>query len=217
MSADSLLVRHCSFQAFVSTCPCDEDFDFTVVKALNGAAGAVSFRSTNFNTKYLAAVSSGAPEKNRVTLQQGGANKDAASWMPVAGLSDPSKFSFKSLSQVPAVAGGYMTASAKATGTCAGGPNKGDVLVTKTPKSKAAATWESHKHPPPPPRPPPPPPPKSPWGEFSSNGAVGTASIVSSEKFHGKSSLSISMTSNAGMLGMSNRGLGHEGLVFEAG
>ena len=189
---EKLLVRHCSYAAFVGSCPCDGDFDFTVVKGLSGVAGSVSFQSVNFPTKYLSATPAGAAgaEKNRVTLT--GVDKDAASWTPVAGLSDPSKFSFKSLSKVPLTAGGYLTSDTKATGGCAGGANKGDVVVLKAPPSKAAATWETHAHPPPPPRPPPPPPPRSPWGEYTTGGAVGTAAITAAESFHGKNSLAVS-------------------------
>jgi hypothetical protein len=189
LSSAGMLVRHCSYQAFVGTCPCDGDFDFTAVKGINGAAGSVSFQSVNFPTRYLAATPAGAAgsEKDRVTLNEGSADKDSASWAPVAGLSDPSKFSFKSLSKNPLNADGYLTADSKSTGTCAGN-NKGDVVVSKAPTAKAAATWETHAHPPPPPRPPPPPPPRSPWGTFSSPGAVGTAAIVATDSFHGKDS-----------------------------
>ena len=210
LSQPTTLLRHCSFQAFVATCPCDQDMDFTVVKALNGAAGSVSLQSTNFPALFVAATPNGAAgsEKNRVTVANGAANKAAASWAVEKGLSDPSKLSFKST-------GGYLTSNTKATGGCAGG-QKGDVLVVPAPATKAAATWEVHSHPPPPPRPPPPPPPRSPWGGFSSGSAVGSASIVSTESFHGKDSLSVSMSSGSGIVGMSNRGLGHEGLVFEA-
>ena len=210
MADPAMLLRHCDFAAFVGSCPCNPDFDFTVVKGLNGAAGSVSFQSANFPTKYLSATPAGAhgSEKNRVTVT--GVDKDAASWSPVAGLSDPTKYSFKSLSKQPLTAGGYLTSTTKATGTCAGGANKGDVVVLKSTPSKAAATWETH------PFPPAPPPPKGPWGTYNTSGAVGTAAITDADSFHGKDSLAVSMTSGTGVIGMSNRGLGHEGLVFQA-
>ena len=216
LSSPDLLIRHCSFQAFVATCPCDDDFDFTVVKGLSGAAGSISLQSVNYPAMYLGAVGGGKGEATRATLAQVGGDKASLSWMAEPGLSDKSKISLKTLSKTAAMAGGYLTSTAKATGACAGGPNKGDAVLSKAPASKAAATWETHTHPPPPPRPPPPPPPRSPWGDFSSGSAVGSASIVSTDPFHGKDSLSISMSSGSGVIGMSNRGLGHEGLVFEA-
>jgi hypothetical protein len=218
LSGTGLLLRHCSFQVFVADCPCDKDMDFTVVKAINGKAGSISFQSTNFPSKYLSAVGC-KDEPTRVMLATPAAgDKDAASFSVEPGLSDKTKYSFKTDESEPsAVAGAYLTATTKATGSCAGGPNHGDVIVTKSPADKAAATWETHSHPPPPPRPPPPPPPKSPWAHYASPGVVGSAEIVSTQPFHGKDSLSMTMTSGAGIVGMSNRGLGHEGLVFGAG
>lgn len=214
LSSTNLLIRHCSFQAFVATCPCDADFDFTVVKGLSGVAGSISFRSVNYPAMFLGAVGAGKGEETRATLVKGATpDKASLSWMPEPGLSDKTKFSFKTLSKTAAMAGGYLTSTSKSTGNCAGGVNKGDVVLAKAPTNKADATWETHTHPPPPP---PPPPPLSPWGGFSSGTAVGTASIVSTESFHGKDSLSLKMTAGSGIVGMSNRGLGHEGLVFEA-
>ena len=45
-----LHLRHCNFQlyAFADYSPPQQDFNWTIAPALNGAAGAVSFRSVNF-------------------------------------------------------------------------------------------------------------------------------------------------------------------------
>ena len=43
-----------------------------------------------------------------------------------------------------------------------------------------------------------------------------TAAITSASSFHGHESLALSMSSGNGIVGMNNRGLGHEGLVFVA-
>ena len=209
LSSAATLLRHCSFEVFVADCPCDQDMDFTVVPALNKVAGSVSFQSTNYPAKYITASGDGHTKQSNRVMVLDVSDKDAASFSVEAGLSDPTKFSFKTHGTKPAVAGGYLTAATKASGTCAGGANKGDIIVSKTVTNKAAATWETHSHPPPPPRPPPPPPPKNPWASFST--AVGTAEIVSTTPFHGKDSLALTMTAGKGIVGMSNRGLGHEG------
>ena len=93
------------------------------------------------------------------------------------------------------------------------------MVFSEAPADKAAATWEYHAHPPPPP---PPPPPLNPWGECNwdaccTDGTPGCAvQIVTSPAFHGKESLSLEMAGSH-IAGLSNRGLGHEGLVFQAG
>ena len=208
LSAADTLIRHCSFELFVAGCGhhgCDDDFNFKVVPALNKAAGSVSFQSTNFPSKYVSAAGTkGEPARAMVVLP---VDKDAASFAVVAGLSDSSKFSFKTHGTSPA---GFLTATTHSTGDCAAG-QKGDVVVAEAPMDKAAATWETHTPPPPPP------PPLNPWGGFASPTAKGSAQIVSTAAFHGKDSLALHMTGGKGVVGLANRGLGHEGLVFEAG
>lgn len=54
--------RHCYSQAYVTPLSRkDNDFRFRLVAGLNGAPGAVSFESVNYNTSYIAQVSTAEP------------------------------------------------------------------------------------------------------------------------------------------------------------
>lgn len=76
-AADLLSFRHCDAQGFIS--PDDgEDHLFTLVAPLNGAGGAVSFRSVNFPAYYIAPVL-GAPEPLRLGVAEAPPPGDA-SW-----------------------------------------------------------------------------------------------------------------------------------------
>jgi hypothetical protein len=56
------------------------------------------------------------------------------------------------------------------------------------------------------------------WNNYSSPGGAGTASLDSAVAFHGSASMKIESRGAVGTtVGVTNRGLGNEGLVFEAG
>lgn len=69
--------RHCDAQGFITPNDGSLDHIFTLVAGLNGAAGAVSFRSTNFPTWYIAPVATAEP--GRLGLVEAPPS-DAASW-----------------------------------------------------------------------------------------------------------------------------------------
>jgi hypothetical protein len=69
--------RHCDAQGFVTPNDGSLDHVFTLVAALNGAAGAVSFRSTNFPTWYIAPVATAEPGRLGVVQDP---PSEAASW-----------------------------------------------------------------------------------------------------------------------------------------
>ena len=56
------------------------------------------------------------------------------------------------------------------------------------------------------------------WNNYSSPGGAGTGSLDSAVAFHGSASMKIESRGAVGTtVGVTNRGLGNEGLVFEAG
>eukprot|EP01046_Picozoa_sp_COSAG06_P040713 COSAG06_NODE_4955_length_3833_cov_2.419657_2_plen_252_part_00 len=57
---------------------------------------------------------------------------------------------------------------------------------------------------------------RNPWSPFAAPTAHATAAIDTSVKFHGQASLMLTYTGGTGAAGLANRGLAHEGLVFEA-
>eukprot|EP01047_Picozoa_sp_COSAG01_P038335 COSAG01_NODE_3106_length_6575_cov_25.785207_2_plen_325_part_00 len=57
--------------------------------------------------------------------------------------------------------------------------------------------------------------PRNPWSPYRDNRAEGSAFIDAGLGFHGHSSLSLAYNSGSGVLGLANRGLAHEGLVFQ--
>jgi hypothetical protein len=143
--------------------------------------------------------------------------RDSASFEPVRGLGpSPGGVSLRSLSSNAAVSGGYLTVTANASGSCKPGNAKGNVEIVRDPEDKAAATWRIVDSPVSPGAWP-----RNPWSGFTSSQVNGTAVISDDgEAFHGHTSLSVkyySSKSSDGLVGMANRGLGHEGLVFKAG
>ena len=72
-------VRHCYSQAYVTPlAKKDNDFGFKLVAALNGAPGAVSFESVNYNTSFLAEVSTAEPGRLGIVPAP---DPDDASWL----------------------------------------------------------------------------------------------------------------------------------------
>jgi hypothetical protein len=213
---DSVSIRHCSFQLHACNGGEDADFVFNIVAALNGEKGAVSFQSSNYKTKYITSTGvdqAGVPtaEKSRLGVVEPGKDKDAASFAVVPGLSDAKAFSFQSLSA--AFKGQYISTNGLHTGSCKyESPSSDAVLVSSDTVLAAAATWDVTKAPPPPPAPAP----YFPWQVVNSSTANGSATI-DGDAFHGMKSLKIEYLSGTGFIGMNNRGLGREGLVFYAG
>ena len=166
-SGGSLLLRHCMWHLSVSGCDpspsgCDGDFNFQVTPALNGHAGAVSFRSLDFPSFYIAPATENTGGVDLLN-KSSQLDQDGASFAVSPGMlgANASQYSFQTLSKVPAIAGAYLTATVVCNAGCsfAGG---GDVVLAKNPGSNASATWEKHSHtlaplpPPPPPSPAPP-------------------------------------------------------------
>jgi hypothetical protein len=181
------------------------------VPALDGTPGGVSFNSINFPTKYLGLAPPKTEELGRLGLIAP-TNKSLVSFKKVAGLSDPSMFSFESTT----TSGSFMQVTGHLQGGCSGkygGPHSSDVIVGAL-VDKAAATWK-YTHPPPPP--PPPPPPVYPWHDYVSPGVVAKFETDINTPFHGLASQKISVVSGSGMAGVANRGLGSEGLFIESG
>lgn len=92
---------------------------FVEVPALDGTANAVSFNSVNFPTKYLGLLPAGAEEAGRMGLIDvvTPAAKASASFKKVAGLSDPTGWSFESTT----TPGSYMMINNHLQGGCSGG------------------------------------------------------------------------------------------------
>ena len=150
----ALALRHCDYQGFATPLEAgNDDFNFLLAPALNGAAGAVSFVSMNYPSMVITVTGAqnGASEPTRVGIAAG-ADPAASSFVAVPGLADPSKLS---LAVAPGgqYAGLYVTRNTgKRSGSCAGNYNgdAGDVYLTDG-ADKAAATWAFTFVPPPPP------------------------------------------------------------------
>eukprot|EP01052_Picozoa_sp_SAG31_P056601 SAG31_NODE_16292_length_715_cov_0.667208_1_plen_197_part_01 len=56
---------------------------------------------------------------------------------------------------------------------------------------------------------------RNPWARFAAQSARATVSIDHAVGFHGHASLALAYAGGAGAAGVANRGLAHEGLVFE--
>ena len=76
--------RHCDAQGFITPDDGGEDHRFTLVPALSGQPGQVSFRSVNFPAWYLAPIATAEPGRLGIVQAPGAA---AASWVlaPAAG------------------------------------------------------------------------------------------------------------------------------------
>jgi hypothetical protein len=112
-STPTLSFRHCNGQGFVTPNPPGplDDHFFTLVAALNGEAGAVSFRSVNFPEYYIAPIMGAEP--GRVGIFQAPAAADA-SWA-VAPAAAGGGFTFECASR----AGQFLSVGSNLTGVCA--------------------------------------------------------------------------------------------------
>ena len=109
------------------------------VPGLNGEAGAVSFQSINYPTRFMTLV--GHAEPGRLGIAAPGSIDDA-SFKIVTGLGNSSQSSLVSLSK-GGFGGGYVTLSGSLQGGCAAeykAPDS-DAVVQKSPQSAAAATF----------------------------------------------------------------------------
>jgi hypothetical protein len=125
-----LSFRHCDAQGFVT--PDDgEDHLFTLVAALDGAPGSISFRSVNFPAYFIAPV--GVPEPSRLGIVQAPAAGDA-SWTLTPAPGDGGAYTL-----TLAAHGGLAAAvMSNLTGSCAGNyapPSAGVSLA------RAATAW----------------------------------------------------------------------------
>lgn len=211
-SAAGTSVRHCSYQLFATSRRGSAgDFAFNAVPALNGAANAVSFQSSNFHDRYI--TSTGVDQESlgdevaRLGIVAPGVDVDAASFTVVPGLSGNGTSSFRSLSKGN-VSGHFLAINHNLRGACAHSYTapESDVVLLAAPDA-AAASWTVYA-------PPPAPATYEPWLPTAAPTAVGTADITTDESFHGTASLRINYTDGVGLLGMSNRGLGREGLYL---
>jgi hypothetical protein len=149
----NLVARHCSFQLFACVGQRDpeEDFSFTIVPALNQQSNAFSFQSMNYPDHYISIISDPQVEAGRLGIDTP-ADANDASFEIVAGLSDPSLYSLRSLSK-GSFAGHYATLNHKLQGVCAGSyqsPSSDIVLIANP--TAADATWNLFRPPPPPPQ-----------------------------------------------------------------
>eukprot|EP00048_Salpingoeca_helianthica_P022073 m.16259 g.16259 ORF g.16259 m.16259 type:complete len:806 (-) comp6848_c0_seq2:62-2479(-) len=249
----NLLVRHCSFQLFAChehNDPAD-DFYFTIVPALNGAAGGISLQSANYPDHYIGLITGGGVEQGRLGLADA-SDPDDASFAVVPGLANSSLYSLRSLSTKPSFANTFVAINNQLSGVCAGeySSPSSDVVLLATP-SALAATWDLFQ--------PPPPPPQNhtlllradtvthelnrlhmgchsdsgythqPRGFYSQMvfgevfefgvwpnrvGTGGTVELDAGLPFNGHPSLHI-VQALPQSLGVANRGLGNEGLVFQ--
>ena len=103
--------RHCDAQGFVTPDGPDPDHSFTLVAALNGDAGAVSFRSVNFPTYFIAPIVGAEP--GRVGIVEKPPAGDA-SW--VAAPAGDGTFSLANAGR----SGSFLSAGSNITGSCAG-------------------------------------------------------------------------------------------------
>lgn len=118
--------RHCDAQAYITpAADGSDDHRFTLVAALSGQPGAVSFRSVNFPTYYIAPMPGGGGRLGVVQQPVPG----AASWDLT-----PSGAGFELRSS-----GQAMALGANLTGTCA--PNYAPPAVGVFLGGGAASTW----------------------------------------------------------------------------
>ena len=209
----AIALRHCDFQLFATSGALNGDFSFNIVPALNKAPNSVSFQSSNFGSRYISSSKvdgTKVSEKvGRLGITEDYANQDAASFEVVPGLTgEEGTVSFKAHST-----DSYIALNGEVSGLCASGYKlpSSDAVLTSSPIDKSLATWRLAAKPP---APPPPPAPYQPWEPVVDSEAQGNVTIDSTITFHGSNSLHLSYTSGSGFLGMSNRGLGREGLYL---
>jgi hypothetical protein len=111
-------VRHCNYQ-LSTTNPIEDgnqDFSFKLVAGLSGTG--ISFQSVNYDTKYMCPRASLNGFLGIGDIGTECATKEDATWLPQAGLADPSNSSFASASANPAYQGLFMTVNASSTCAC---------------------------------------------------------------------------------------------------
>lgn len=110
VSLPALSFRHCDAQGFVTDTDGNDDHAFTLVAALNGDAGAISFRSVNYPQWYIAPVTTSEP--GRLGIVQAPIAADA-SWVatPAAGAAVTLTLASRGLA---AAVGGNLTGSCAA-------------------------------------------------------------------------------------------------------
>lgn len=143
-------VRHCYWQAFAT--PLDgDDGHWTLVQALNGASGAVSFESINYPGYYLAPGTVGNEPARLLALQGPDANDASFAVSPAA---NASQYSFTSLSKNASYAGLLLSQATSITGLCEAkyqSPS-GDVLLAPAGGAGLVTqAWAITALPPPPP------------------------------------------------------------------
>ena len=150
----SLQLRHCSYVC--SVCPNEagnEDFHFSLVAPLNGAAGAFSISSDGFPDHFVSIADAAT---GRIGIVAGGDVNDA-SWTFVAGLAPfPNASDVYTLvsNSKGAFGGKYLTATTVNNATCTYAPPSGDVMLTDgTQFGAARSTWIVGLAPPVPPAP----------------------------------------------------------------
>jgi non-reducing end alpha-L-arabinofuranosidase len=118
LSLPAFSFRHCDAQGFVTETDLDQDHDFVVVPALNGQAGALSFRSVNYPTYFIAPMTDDPAEPGRVGVVEA-PQADDASWS-LAPASSPSSSSFTLTCLGPTRNGAVLGVGTNLTGSCAG-------------------------------------------------------------------------------------------------
>ena len=108
-SQPTLSFRHCDAQGFATPSDGNDDHSFTIVAALNGAPGSVSFRSVNYPAWYVAPVATAEP--GRLGIVQAPAAADA-SWVIAAAAGSPGAFT------LTLVGRGQVALGANLTGSC---------------------------------------------------------------------------------------------------
>jgi len=207
--SNTIHVRHCNFQLYATPGGGEEDWIFKVVSALNKAADAVSFQSTNYQKLYITSsgINTKGVEIGRLGIANPSNDPDAASFKYLPGLSDASKFSFTSMSQT--FFGHYIALNGNLSGSCSHqyhSPSS-DVVLTEAP-DKTSATFTLSKQPNPYAY--------QPWLNVTTPTATAHMSFVTGG-FHSKTAAQVSYVSGTGLAGYVNRGIGWEGLVFQGG
>ena len=150
----NLIARHCNYELFACNGHSgpDDDYNFRAIPALNRAPGALSFQSINFPDRYISISKDGGVESGRLGIDSPVDNNDA-SFAVVSGLSDHSLVSLRSLS-TGQFQNAYMAINNKLEGACSSSYSlpSSDIILSLSPLSSAAATWNISAPPPPKPQ-----------------------------------------------------------------
>eukprot|EP00756_Hemistasia_phaeocysticola_P055443 Hpha_TRINITY_DN31388_c0_g1::TRINITY_DN31388_c0_g1_i1::g.194447::m.194447 len=205
-------LRHCSYQLFSTpSAGPSNDFNFDVIPGLDGKPDTVSFRSANYPSKYIQLVPTGTTGVEPGRLGISAANTSlltAASWRVSGGLKDSSG-NIEGVQITNALTGGAMYLNGKVSGQCAssykGAAGASDVVLASP--ATTGTTFNLLT----------PPPPPLIWRNYTrGDGVEANVSLDSAFAFHGKASQRVEFMSGTGVVGLANRGLGAEGLYFEA-